>query len=51
MRPVYSGNILATVVFTGKPQMATVRNRSFPMPERDDAHAPARSIKLAVPLG
>lgn len=33
-RPVYSGNIMATIVFTGSRQMATVRVRSFPMPEK-----------------
>ncbi len=36
VRPVFSGNILTTVKFKGTPQMATVRGRSFPMPERSD---------------
>jgi electron transfer flavoprotein alpha subunit len=31
-RPVYSGNMLATMLFEGKPQMATIRNRTFAMP-------------------
>ncbi len=47
VRPVYSGNILATVVLQGKPQMATVRNRSFPMPERDAART-GEIVKLDV---
>jgi len=34
-RPVFSGNITATITFTGDKQMATVRVRSFPMPEKD----------------
>ena len=34
-RPVYSGNIIATVTFRARPQMATVRPRSFATPERD----------------
>lgn len=38
-RPVYSGNITATIVFTGDTQMATVRVRSFPMPTPDAGRA------------
>jgi electron transfer flavoprotein alpha subunit len=34
-RPVFSGNILATITFSSPRQMATVRVRSFPMPEKD----------------
>jgi electron transfer flavoprotein alpha subunit len=49
VRPVYSGNILATVVFHGKPQMATIRNRSFPLPERDLARK-GEIIPLNVPV-
>ena len=37
VRPVFSGNILTTVVFKAKPQMATVRGRSFPLPAKDAA--------------
>ena len=37
VRPVFSGNMLATVTFADKPQMATVRSRSFPLPARDAA--------------
>jgi len=36
-RPIYAGNILTDVVFRGKPQIATVRSRAFPMPEPDPA--------------
>jgi electron transfer flavoprotein alpha subunit len=50
VRPVYSGNILATVEFKGKPQFATVRNRSFPMPE-PDASRTGEVESLEVPLG
>jgi len=35
MRPVFSGNMLTTVVFKARPQMATVRGRSFPLPTKD----------------
>ncbi len=38
-RPVFSGNIMATIVFAADRQMATVRVRSFPMPEKDAARA------------
>jgi len=34
-RPIFAGAIVATVTFKGKAQMATVRVRSFPMPEPD----------------
>ncbi len=35
-RPVYSGNIMATIVTEHtRPQMATVRPRAIPMPEKD----------------
>jgi electron transfer flavoprotein alpha subunit len=48
-RPVFSGNILTTVVFRNPVQMATVRGRSFPLPPRDDARAGAIT-PLAVTL-
>lgn len=34
-RPVYSGNILTTVIFRDAVQMATVRSRSYPLPQAD----------------
>lgn len=34
-RPVFSGNMTATIVYSSDRQMATVRVRSFPMPEKD----------------
>jgi len=37
-RPAYGGNIMATILCEERrPQMATVRPRVLPMPERDDA--------------
>jgi electron transfer flavoprotein alpha subunit len=48
-RPVFSGNITATIVFSGDRQMATVRVRSFPMPEQDPGRA-GEIIPLAVNL-
>jgi len=37
-RPAYGGNIMATILCEKhRPQMATVRPRVMPMPERDDA--------------
>ena len=44
-RPVFSGNIIATIVFYGDRQMATVRVRSFPMPEQDAQAGRARSCR------
>ena len=41
VRPVFSGNMLATVTFADKPQMATVRSRSFPLPTSDAARTGA----------
>lgn len=49
-RPVFSGNILATVTFTGDIQMATVRVRSFPMPAPDPSRA-GELVPLKVELG
>ncbi len=49
IRPVYSGNILATVEFRQKPQFATIRNRSFPMPAADPARK-GEVVKLNVDL-
>lgn len=36
-RPVYSGNLLATVRFASPLQVASVRPRSFPVPEPDES--------------
>ena len=44
-RPVFAGNITATITFAGDAQMATVRVRSFAMPPAD----PGRSGEL-IPL-
>ena len=43
-RPIFSGNILTTVTFGAKPQMATVRSRSFPLPTK----AMGRSGEIAA---
>lgn len=42
VRSIYSGNILTDVTFTSSPQIASVRPRSFPMPE---AGAPAGELQ------
>jgi electron transfer flavoprotein alpha subunit len=46
-RPVFSGNIITTVVFNGSVQMATVRGRSFPLPAAD-AGRTGEIVPLAV---
>jgi electron transfer flavoprotein alpha subunit len=46
-RPVFSGNIMTTVVFNGPVQMATVRARSFPLPAADSSRA-GEIVPLAV---
>ncbi len=48
-RPVFSGNIITTIVFRDALQMATVRGRSFPLPERD-ATRTGEVAPLAVDL-
>jgi electron transfer flavoprotein alpha subunit len=48
-RPVFSGNILTTVVFRSPVQMATVRPRSFPLPGRDAART-GETLPMAVKL-
>ena len=48
-RPAYGGNIMATILCEQqRPQMATVRPRVMPMPERDDTR---RGEILREPLG
>jgi electron transfer flavoprotein alpha subunit len=49
VRPIFAGNILTTVVFGARPQMATVRGRSFPLPAPDAARV-GELIPLAVTL-
>jgi len=48
-RPVFSGNIIATIEFRGPRQMATIRPRSFPLPE-PDASRSGEIVPLAVNL-
>jgi electron transfer flavoprotein alpha subunit len=38
-RSVFAGNVLTTVAFAGRPQMATVRPRSFALPVADPGRA------------
>jgi electron transfer flavoprotein alpha subunit len=49
VRPVFSGNILTTVVFKARPQMATVRGRSFPLPTKNETRT-GEVAPLAVAL-
>jgi electron transfer flavoprotein alpha subunit len=49
-RSVFGGNIITTVVFSGHPQMATVRPRTFPLPSSDTSR-PVEIAPLAVDLG
>lgn len=48
-RPVFSGNMITTVVFRDAVQMATVRSRSFPMPDHDASRS-GEIVPLAVDL-
>jgi electron transfer flavoprotein alpha subunit len=49
VRPIFSGNILTTVIFKARPQMATVRGRSFPLPAKD-ATRTGEIVTLSVAL-
>lgn len=49
-RPVFSGNLITTVVFNSPIQAATVRGRSYPLPAPDAARA-GEILPLAVDLG
>jgi electron transfer flavoprotein alpha subunit len=48
-RPVFGGNILTTISFKWRPQMATVRARSFPLPESDKTRT-GHIVPLSVDL-
>ncbi len=48
-RPVFSGNIITTVLFNSPVQAATVRARSYPLPARDAARS-GETVPLAVSL-
>ncbi|CAN5861067.1 electron transfer flavoprotein subunit alpha/FixB family protein [soil metagenome] len=48
VRAIYSGNILADVTFTSPIQFASVRPRSFPMPEVGEAVAELQPIDLGL---
>ena len=49
-RPVFGGNIITTIAFSGHPQMATVRPRTFPLPSPDTSRS-GEIVPLAVELG
>jgi len=49
-RPVFGGNIITTIAFSGHPQMATVRPRTFPLPSPDTTRS-LEFAPLAVDLG
>ncbi|MCC7355931.1 MAG: electron transfer flavoprotein subunit alpha/FixB family protein [Anaerolineae bacterium] len=49
-RPVYAGNLLATITFSEKrPQMATLRARAFPAAEAD-ANRPSEIVRVPAAL-
>jgi electron transfer flavoprotein alpha subunit len=48
-RPVFSGNIITTVIFNSPVQVATVRARSYPLPARDAGRS-GETVPLAVSL-
>ena len=48
-RPVFAGSIITTVTFRDAVQMATIRGRSFSLPERDATRV-GETTPLAVPL-
>jgi electron transfer flavoprotein alpha subunit len=49
-RSVFGGNIITTVAFSGHPQMATVRPRTFSLPPPDVSRS-GEIVPLAVELG
>ena len=49
-RPVFGGNIITTIAFSGHPQMATVRPRTFSLPSPDTSRS-REFVPLAVDLG
>jgi len=49
-RPVFGGNIITTIAFSGHSQMATVRPRTFPIPSPDSSLS-GEIVPLAVELG
>jgi electron transfer flavoprotein alpha subunit len=48
VRPVYSNNILTDITFTTPLQFASVRPRSFPMPEAGGGSAAVKSMDLGI---
>lgn len=48
VRSIYSGNILTDITFAGSPQFASVRPRSFPMPEAVEPYAEIQALELGL---
>lgn len=48
VRPLYSNNILADVHFSSPVQVASVRPRSFPMPERSERQATTEALDFTL---
>jgi len=48
VRAVYSNNILTDIVFASPIQFASVRPRSFPLPEAGSSHATVQSLDLGL---
>jgi electron transfer flavoprotein alpha subunit len=48
VRSIYSGNILADVTFDSPMQVASVRPRSFPIPETGTVHGQVKALDLAL---
>lgn len=48
VRTVYSGNILADITFKSDIQFASVRPRSFPLPEEGSANGEVRALDVKV---
>lgn len=51
VRSLYSGNLLADISFTSPIQFASVRPRSFPLPEAGARHGEVRELPLALVEG
>ena len=51
VRAIYSGNILTDVTFTSPVQVASVRPRSFPMPEAGAATGSIQPLSIAIDEG
>lgn len=50
-RPMYAGNVVATVQAEGEPVVLTVRTTAFPAPDKGDRKAPVEKVDNPVPEG